>query len=536
MSKSPLAPISKARWNARTARHLLNRAGFGVPSERVEQLATMTPEEAVASLVNYSQFPYQGPREPDMMSPEDYQAELREARALGEEARRERSQELRRQERLDVTALQSWWLERLTLSPRPLEEKMTLFWHGHFATSAQKVQFAWAAWDLNETFRRHAIGNVKELTIAVGQSLSMLRYLDNFRNVKEHPNENWARELLELFTLGVGNYTEQDVKEAARAFTGWTYNDGGFAYREDVHDFGPKVFLGQRGNFDGWDITDIIFTQPAASEFIARKLWAFFVHEDPEPKIVGALAEQLRIHGYNLRPVLYTLFLSRAFYDRQVMGNQIKSPVQFVVQLAHDLQLPSPPYSAMARATAGLGQNLFYPPNVKGWDGGRQWINANTLLLRYNLPKAIVSAGFDRARQEDMGMAMAPESMEERRRERVRTMFQDLPKEDRRELRTELAAARPKERREMVQQALLKRDIPQQWDGASLFPHAHYESAEDCVEALSRRYLAQPLTEENARVLVEAIGKGPVKPDELARGKRDAALHLLFSSAEYQLC
>ena len=537
MAKSPLAPIAKSRWNARTARHLLNRAGFGVPAERVEALAAMAPEEAVASLVNYSQYPYQGPPVPAMMTPQDYATELREARSLDEEARRARTQELRRQERLDVQALQSWWLERLTNSPRPLEEKMALFWHGHFATSAQKVQFAWAAWDLNEIFRRHAIGNIKELTIAVGQSLSMLRYLDNFRNVKEHPNENWARELLELFTLGVGNYTEQDVKEAARAFTGWTFNDGGFAYREDVHDFGPKVFLGQRGNFDGWDIIDIIFAQTEASEFFARKLWTFFASDEAEPEVIAALAEQLRIHGYNLRPALYALFTSEAFYARPLMGSQIKSPVQFVVQLVHDLQLPSPPYGAMARATAGLGQNLFYPPNVKGWDGGRKWINANTLLLRYNLPTAIVSAGVDRARQEEMGMAMSPENMEERGRERIRSMFQALPQEQRQELRAEFAAAKPRERREMVQEALLKRDIPEQWDGAALFPHAYYESAEACVAALSRRYLARPLADESARVLVEALGrKGAITPADVPRGKRDAALHLLFSSAEYQLC
>jgi uncharacterized protein (DUF1800 family) len=536
MSRSPLAPIANDRWNTRTARHLLNRAGFGVPADRVEALAAMSPQDAVASLLNFSQFPYQPPPLPDLMPPEDYITDLREARSMGEEARRERSQELRRQERLDVAALQSWWLERLTTSPRPLEEKMTLFWHGHFATSAQKVQFAWAAWDLNETFRRHAVGNIKSLTIAVGQSLSMLRYLDNFRNVKQHPNENFARELLELFTLGVGNYTEQDVKEAARAFTGWTFNDGAFAYREDVHDFGPKVFLGQRGNFDGWDIIDIVFAQPAAAEFFARKIWSFFAHENPETDIVTALAEELRRNGYNLRPVLHTLFLSNAFYNRQAVANQIKSPVQFVVQLVHDLQFPSPPYAAMARATAALGQNLFYPPNVKGWDGGRQWINANTLLLRYNMPKALVSAGLDRERQQEMGMAMAPENMEERQRDRVRAMFAQLPREERRELRAELADANPRERREMVQEALLKRDMPNQWNAATLFPHSYYESAENCVDALSRRYLAQPLSNQNAQVLVEALGNGPIKPTELSRAKRDATLHLLFSSAEYQLC
>ncbi len=504
MNTPLLEPLARQEWTSIHARHLLNRAGFGVDHQRADTLAKLGPDAAVRSLVDYE---HERVTRPDFLvtTPEDMRR--RDLALLDEDERRRRLQELRQQEREAIEKLKAWWLRTMLTTACPLREKMTLFWHGHFATSAQKVRSSAYTYHLNEVFRRHATGNFKALTIEVGQSPSMLRYLDTAQSTKKRPNENWARELMELFTMGQGHYTEQDIKESARAFTGWGIENGQFAYREGIHDFGLKQFMGRKGDFDGWDIIDIIFEQPATAEFISGKLWSFFAYERPEREIVVGLADILRRSGYELRPVLTTMFCSRAFYNAKAIGTQVKSPVQFLLQLASDLGMEAPPYFQMAKASAQLGQNLFFPPNVKGWDGNRAWINANTLLLRYNLPAAVAMA----RRGKDLRMLSEQEKL-------------DAPR-------------KPAAETEAMVQTAAEEAV---WDPLALFAHLQFNTPESCIRALERHFLSVPLSSEQRRLLVQAFASGqadaPLELDGLNPSGVRAALHLLLSSAEYQLC
>ncbi len=542
-TKAMLSPIMPSEWDERLARHLLSRAGFGVPRDRVAHLVRVGPTAAVNELVDFEDFPSE-PDLPDFIPDAEVYRERRRAfELLGREERRKARQEFVVRERGQVQRLQAWWFERMTTTARPLEEKMTLFWHGHFATSAQKVPSARYNLDLNRLFREHAAGNFRALTIAVGQSPAMLRFLDNVQNVKKNPNENWARELMELFTLGQGNYTEDDIKESARAFTGWTVHEGAFALRERAHDLGPKTFMGRTGRFDGWDVIDIIFQQTAAATFICRKLFEFFAYQDPEPEIVEALSSSLRFHNYEIKPVLRQLFRSKAFYSSKAVGTQIKSPVQFMVQLARDLHLEEPPYGAMARASAQLGQNLFYPPNVAGWEGGRVWINANTLLARYNIPRTLVVA--EMVDSDEMSM-MDTRDMERSRRKAYRDQFQDFlkrqPRDRRRSLRDQMETANsPEERRVIVEQALYESSTSGHWDLRGAFTDLEFSTARECADALSERFLSSRLSKRQKAVLAGALGgernlDSPLTIEKLTRDRMSGALHLLFSMAEYQLC
>lgn len=515
MAARALSPITSNDWNTRTARHLLNRAGFGQPRELIDRMAALGPEGAVDHLVNYDAIP-DNLVEPDFLVPPLGREELRRrAAGLSEEERRKLQNEYQQEEREAIARLKAWWLERMYRSPRPLQEKLALFWHGHFATSAQKVRSSTHTYQLNKVFRENAAGNFKTLTIHVGQSPSMLRYLDNVQSTKQHPNENWARELMELFTLGQGQYTEDDIKESARAFTGWSANHERFIYREDVHDFGEKVFMGRRGKWDGWDIIDIIFEQPAAAAFIANKLWTYFAYDDPDPDIVEGLAQTLRASRYELRPMLRQMFLARAFYSDRAIGTQVKSPVQFVVQLAADLDYDHPPYAAMARATQALGQDLFYPPNVKGWDGNLAWANANTMLIRFNLPGQLLTV---KPKPEDSYMGQAAPDRPAPGADFAREMMAPPVASP-----SGPAAGQPR------------------WDPRAFFGAMEFKTAGECVTKLSEHFLNVPLSTEQQRVLIEALGV-PGGADVPARGKQlnprnlMAALHLLLSTAEYQLC
>lgn len=508
-----LNPIKPEQWGERYARHLLNRAGFGLPQERVERLAKMSPESAVDYFVDFAKQPDDFPAPDFLVTPQSY-VELRaQMRGLDPDARRKAFRDHQREERRATQDLKSWWLERMLRTERPLQEKLALFWHGHFATSAQKVKSSWHTYHLNETFRTQAAGNFKSLATAVGQSPSMLRYLDNRQSTKQHPNENWARELMELFTLGQGQYTEDDIKNSARAFTGWTCDYKTFQFREDTHDYGDKTFMGRTGDFDGWDIMDIIFEQPAASTFIATKLWKYFAYDDPEPEIVAGLAETLRSNNFEIQPVLREMLLSRAFYSDKAMGQQVKSPAQFVVQLASDLEIDDPPYPAMAQATARLGQDLFFPPNVKGWDGNRAWVNANALLIRYNLPAMLV-----------------------RRR----------PQQDHNAYMGQAALDSTKSADPAMQDTMMKSADPapvesQPWNPRRFFASLEFSTTGECVDHMARHFLCVPLSTEQRTILIQALGvPGGADAALTARNVRPmnlmASLHLLLSTAEYQLC
>ncbi len=411
MTTGLLDPLDSSQWDKNKARHLLSRAGFGVPLAAVDDLAKLDPVGAVASLLDYEKNSEPN-HEPDWLEPPTAGRDLRrqvtamealnsKGHELTDEEKKQREEEtkklfnaLQQEERQDIEKLKAWWLKRILITQRPLQEKMTLFWHGHFAVSAEKVKSGYHNYMLNKLFRDKATGNFKMLAYEVGISPAMLRYLDNDQNNKNHPNENWARELMELFTLGVGNYTEDDIKNSARAFTGWTSNGEEFVYNPQAHDDGDKTFMGKKGKFNGNDIVDIIFEQKAAARFLPQKLWKFFAYEDPEPEIVDGLAKTFRENGYELKPLLKQIFLSKAFYSEKAVQTQIKSPVQLAVSMLSYLDVNPPADSITERyvvlSLRMMGQDLFYPPNVKGWDGGKAWINTNTLMVRYNLANFLV--------------------------------------------------------------------------------------------------------------------------------------------------
>jgi uncharacterized protein (DUF1800 family) len=278
--------------------------------------------------------------------------------------------------------------------PRPLQEKLVLFWHGHFATSAQKVQSSYFMWRQLETFREHASGNWLKMLNAVAKDPAMLIWLDQAQSRKEHPNENFAREVMELFALGEGHYTEKDVTEAARALTGFTMERfrGEFEYRPFMHDNGTKTVLGKTGKFDGNDVLEIVASQPQTFRFMSGKLWKFFASEDANPKLIDALASVLQKNDGNFKPLLKTIFRSKEFYAPEVIRAQVKSPVQWLVSSVRLLERDLPPSIVAGQIIKSMGQDLLVPPNVKGWDGGLSWITTNNLLTRYNQAALLVMA------------------------------------------------------------------------------------------------------------------------------------------------
>lgn len=397
-------PSRSHPFDRAAARHLLERAGFGGTAAEADELAALGPRDAVAKLLDYP-APADEPRPEFLTLAAPDPTELRQ---LPEAERREKFNELQRASRQAVLELKTWWLLRMITTPRPLEEKLTLFWHGHFATEAEKVKSPSMLYDQNQFLRRHGRGNFRDLLLGISQDPAMLFYLDNHLNRKGHPNENYARELFELFSLGIGNYTEQDILETARAFTGWTVRrngrfggagpvgEGSFQMIDAWHDTGDKTVFGQTGNFDGEDIVDLALQQPSCAPFIVRKLWRFFVHDGiggEETAAIDALANVFRASGYQLKPILETIFLSDLFYAERQRGSKIKSPAELVVGTARRLGLRPEGRQAtfLTFSMLSLGQNLLDPPNVAGWAGGQEWINTSTLLQRYNLMNVLLN-------------------------------------------------------------------------------------------------------------------------------------------------
>ncbi|MBV9122542.1 MAG: DUF1800 domain-containing protein, partial [Planctomycetes bacterium] len=365
---SALTPITARDWNYPRAAHLLERAGFGGTPEEVRKLAAMTPAQAVDYLVDYetiddSRLP---PFQPSGIYPNGYKfvpidqivlGAILTGKAYGIKATQEGDlmyqpavnefYTLLVSEHVEMLRASQWWGERMLLTPRPLQEKLTLFWHDHFATSQEKVLNFELMLAQNQTLREHANGNVRDLLVAVAQDPAMLIWLDNRDNDKDHPNENFAREVMELFTMGEGQgYTEKDIRELARAFTGWTmrpiktvHDKAQFVDDPKRHDQGVKTFLGAKGNFTGYDGIDIILKQPAPPRFLTRKLYRYFVREELSPELNDRLAGILRESKYDLKPLLKTIFLSRDFYSEPSWGTQIKSPVDYVVSTYRKLGL-----------------------------------------------------------------------------------------------------------------------------------------------------------------------------------------------------
>ena len=421
-----LSPITEVDWDSDKAAHLLERAGFGGTPAEVTHLAQLTPAAAVDWLVDYelvtndhlSSFDASPIWDPGMDPFSKSRAEaVRIARERGEamgvkvlpEGASRRLQPVvnkffygLRANAIETQRLTLWWGERMLTTRRPLEEKLTLFWHGHFATGNTKVRDTRMMERQNEMLRKHANGSFRDLVVGILKDPAMLVYLHNGENLKDHPNENFGRELLELFTMGVGNYTELDIREASRAFTGWTNDVLDFRFDATQHDFGQKSFLGRTGNFNGEDAIDIILEHPATAEFIAGKVYRYFVREDVTDAMHAALGATLRDGGYELKPLLKQIFLSRDFYSPLSYATQVKSPVHLVVSTYRKLGLTElPTVPDFGRLTGGLGQTLFNPPNVAGWPGGRTWITPASLLQRGNLFRAVLFPDADSFRAPD---------------------------------------------------------------------------------------------------------------------------------------
>jgi len=357
------------------ARHLLNRAGLGASIAEVETYARLTRVQATERLLAVKGGVVPAPAwvEAPYFPPGRFRTLDAEARTRLQAERVERNIELR-----------EWWLRQMLATPDPLRERMTLFWHNHFVSGMQKVQSPQLMYRQNVLLREQALGNFGTLLHAVARDPAMLRYLDSAFNRKGRPNENFARELMELFTLGEGHYTEQDVKEVARAFTGWSLDPetGAFLFRPAQHDDGPKTVFGREGNFGGDEVLDLLLERPETAVLIARKLWREFVSPQPAPAEVARIAGALRGSGYDIRAALRVLFNSDAFYAPANRGVLVKSPVDLVAGTLRQFEFKVPDVLPFVFAMGQFGQVLFEPPNVKGWPGGELWINATTLLRR----------------------------------------------------------------------------------------------------------------------------------------------------------
>ncbi|MCZ6815301.1 MAG: DUF1800 domain-containing protein, partial [Planctomycetota bacterium] len=383
-------------WSKAHAGHLLRRAGFGGTPEQIDFLASLGREKAVGTLVDYEAVADTGT--PFELPPPPPPIRQTHPNADKDEIQRLRGLE-RRADRIQFERVAGWWLSRMVSSPRPLQEKMTLFWHGHFTSGYREVRSSRAMHLQNDLFRRLATGSFRELLMDISEDPAMILYLNTQQNSKRKPNENFARELLELFTMGVGHYTENDIKEAARAFTGVRLDRRTckVSFRRRQHDFGEKTFLGKTGNFEPSDVIDIILDQPVTAEFMSRKMWEFFAYEDPEPAIVKALASVFRESKYDVGALLQAMFRSDAFYSDRARFTHIKSPVELIVGTMRALETPVFNDVTLLEHLRSMGHTLLQPPNVKGWDGGIAWINSSTLFNRYNAPMHIVF-GNDNAR------------------------------------------------------------------------------------------------------------------------------------------
>ena len=361
-------PVGKDfQLNRRLAAHLYRRAGFGADSNTLDQAVENGLSKTIESLFN-------------------------------SQGNQSIEQELSGIERLAISSnnvrlLPDWWVMRMLQSGCTLLEKTTLFWHGHFATSAAKVTFPKAMFAQNKLLRQHALGKFEPMVKGISRDVAMLIYLDSTQNRKTRPNENYARELMELFCLGLDQYTENDIKEIARCFTGWEVRRRNFHFNSYQHDTGTKSFLGRSGNFGGDDAVEIVLEQPSASRFIAWKLIRYFIVDeiDLDSEYVMPLADHLRSSNFDIGSALRMILNARWFYSDQAIGHKIKSPVELALGVMNALETTDN-INEINQALEDLGQLPFYPPNVKGWDGGRKWINASSLLGRANLVRRIANS------------------------------------------------------------------------------------------------------------------------------------------------
>ncbi len=372
----PFEPSRERPWTLATAAHLHRRAGFSPSWETLQRDLSSGPAESIDRLLNGE------PKNALGTPASELEATLEQmGKQLAPSA--------------DLARIQAVWLYRMIFSPYPLRERMTLFWHNHFATSNLKVESPLLMQRQNDLFRAHALGDFRALVQAIGKDPAMLIWLDSTINRKAKPNENYAREVMELFTLGRGHYSERDIQEAARAFTGWFVVRDQFEEVPRQHDSGPKSILGKTGNFDGNDIPAILLEQKSCAEFICAKLFRYFVSDTdtPSEKLLAPLAAALRESNYQIAKPVAMILRSNLFFDPSVVRRRVKSPVEFAVGTVRALEVLNPTVAtaAVAESCDRMGQSLYAPPNVAGWDGGPGWINSTAMLARANLALALLA-------------------------------------------------------------------------------------------------------------------------------------------------
>ena len=403
-----LAPLERSAWDASKVAHLLSRAGFGATPEEIARLEQRAPKAVVRGPLRGgllegrqdTEFDHSGVFEPGLdpfppSRPATTALAKAQGHALGVKVKPSGNRPLQpvvnkffywlRASRLETDRVAYWWAEEMLNSSHPLKHKMALFWHGHFATNEDKVRDYRKMLLQLETMRDLGLGNFRDLLISMAQDPAMLVFLDAGVNTKDSPNENFAREIMELFTMGVGHYGERDVQEAARAFTGWNVQNLDFHIHQDQHDTADKDFLGQTGAFDGIAVIDLILEQDATANFIAAKLYRHFVNEDLSAEHEAQLGDVLRDAEYDIGEFLEVVFLSQDFYAQENMGSRIKGPVELVVSTYRKLGLKNVPGVPDFNVTTGaLGQRLMHPPTVAGWSEGRSWITPSLMFERSN--------------------------------------------------------------------------------------------------------------------------------------------------------
>ena len=369
--------------------HLLWRAAFGPMAENAESLDTIAPKKMWELLLKTSE------KIPEKFNvaknfADEYSADgTKMADLQKKELTKEQKKEIQQQSREDLKKLNIQWLNTMINSEAQLREKMSLFWHGHFAC---RINNGFFQQELLQLIRENALGNFKDILRGVSKSAAMIQFLNNQQNKKQHPNENFAREVMELFTMGRGNYSENDIKEAARAFTGWGFNiKGEFIFRVNQHDDASKTVLNKTGNFDGDDIINLLLEQKQTAKFITKKIYKYFVNDTIDEAKAEWLSNRFYKNNYDLKKLLEDIFTSDWFYDEKNIGTRIKSPVELLAGIRRLLPMEMENDQSQLLFQRTLGQVLFYPPNVAGWPGGKSWIDSSSLMLRLRIPQIITA-------------------------------------------------------------------------------------------------------------------------------------------------
>jgi uncharacterized protein (DUF1800 family) len=476
----PWEPGPTNPWNLKWAGHLYRRAAFGA------NLAELRQAVSGAALSTLDRL---------LQGQADAAGQEQSLTALGEQMAKQG----------DVGDLRGWWMYLVLNSPHPLHEKMTLFWHNHFATSIAKVQRTELMFEQNKTLRRYALGEFRPFLLDMSRDPAMLIWLDSNSNIKGKANENYARELMELFALGVGNYSEKDVREAARAFTGWHTDGEKFEFNANFHDSGEKTLLGQKGGWDGGDVVRIVLDRPQAARFLVRKLYRYFISESASPPaaLLEPLAESFRKSDYDIGGLIKSILRSRHFFSDYAFRQRIKSPVEFVagaVRALVKIDKAEVPPTVLASQVGAMGQPLFEPPTVKGWAGGRAWLNSATVLARNNFAQMVASGHYSTRVDSPKGFLAVP----------------------------------VEEEKEEIKDSKGEGEPPLHRDPAVLVQEEKATTPEQIVDLLVEVLLQGEISPKTRAKLVAFVTEGTPKEKNLNRRVRETC-HAIMTMPDYQL-